>query len=196
MVKKAEIPDHVIDTALSLAAEQGWRDLSLLDIADAAKLPLSKVYPVYSSKQAILNAFVRRIDAQMLAAEEPESREGGARDRLFDVLMRRFDALGPHRAALGNIVFDQARDPLSAFCSLCQLRASLACMLEAAQLSAEGLRGAVRIKALGLAYLATLRVWLRDETPDRAVTMAALDRQLGCLERLARFCSRVQKSDA
>ena len=53
MVKKADIPRHVIDTAMKLAAERGWRDLSLAEIADAAKLPLSKVYPVLPSKTAM-----------------------------------------------------------------------------------------------------------------------------------------------
>ncbi len=194
MVKKADIPKEIIETALRLAAETGWRDLSLAAIAAAAKLPLTKVYPVYSSKQAILNAFARRIDAEVLAAAELEAGEDRARDRLFDLLMRRFDALGPYRKALGNIVYDQARDPLAAGCALAQLRRTLALTLEAAGLSAGGLRGALRIKGLGLVYLATLRVWLRDESDDLARTMATLDRQLGRVERAVRCCSRAQPS--
>ena len=63
-------------------------------------------------------------------------------------------------------------------------------------LSAGGLRGALRIKALGLVYLATLRVWLRDDSPDMAPTMAALDRHLRRLDGLARFCSRVRNKDS
>ncbi len=192
MVKKADIPRHVIDTAMKLATERGWRDLSLAEIADAAKLPLSKVYPVFPSKAAILGAFARQIDAAVLAAEEAGAREGSAHDRLFDALMRRFDALRPYREALGNIVCAEAGDPVSALCGLCRLRRSMACMLEAALLSATGLRGALRVKALGLAYLATLRVFLRDDSPDMAATMAALDRNLSHLGRLARLCSRTR----
>ena len=194
MVKKADIPKEIIETALRLAAETGWRDLSFAAIATAAKLPLTKVYPVFSSKQAILNAFARGIDTEVFAAEEPEAGEGRARDRLFDVLMRRFDALGPYRKALGNIIYDQARDPLAAGCALAQLRRTLALTLEAAGLSSGGLRGALRIKGLGLVYLATLRVWLRDESDDLARTMATLDRQLGRVERAVRCCSRAQHS--
>ena len=190
--KKPDIPDQVIDAALSLAAERGWRDLSLADIAEAAKLPLSKVHPVFASKVAILRGFMRRIDAAVLAGEEPDAGEGGARDRLFEVLMRRFDALKPHREALGNIVFDQARDPVAAFCGLCRLERSMATMLEAARLSSGGLRGLIRTRALSLAYLAALRVFLSDDSPDLAATMAALDRNLGRLDRLARCCSRMQ----
>ena len=201
MVKKADIPGHVIDTAMKLAAERGWRDLSLAEIADAAKLPLSKVYPVFPSKTAILGAFSRRIDTAVLEGAEIEAgeagaREGGAHDRLFDTLMRRFDALRPYREALGNIVCAEAGDPVAALCGLCRLGRSMACMLEAARLSATGLRGALRVKALGLAYLATLRVFLRDDSPDMAATMAALDRNLSRLGRLARLCSRTRYSPA
>ncbi len=197
MVKKADIPRHVIDTAMKLAAERGWRDLSLAEIADAAKLPLSKVYPVFPSKTAILGAFMHQIDAAVLEAAEIEAgeagaREGSAHDRLFDTLMRRFDALRPYREALGNIVWAEAGDPASALCGLCRLKRSMACMLEAARLSTTGLRGALRVKALALAYLATLRVFLRDDSPDLAATMAALDRNLSRLGRLARLCSRTR----
>ena len=184
MVKKADIPDHVIDTAMRLAAEGRWRDLSLAEIAEAAKLPIAKVYPVFSSRQAILDAFVRRIDAAVLAESDIDELEGSARDRLFDVLMRRFDALDPYKDAVATVAFDQARDPLAALASGCQLRRSLALMLEAAGLDSGGVRGALRVKGLGLIYLAAFRVWLRDESEDKARTMAALDKQLRRAEAL------------
>jgi len=191
--KSPDVAERILATTMKLAAESGWRDLSLAAIADAAKLPLAKVYPVYPSKQAVLDALFRQIDTKVFEAEDPAAREGSARDRLFDVLMRRFDALVPYRPAIARIVGDQARDPLAALCGLARLAGSMACMLEAAGLSTTGIRGALRIKALSAAYLATLRVWLSDESPDLAATMAALDRHLGRLERLAGFCSRLRQ---
>ena len=184
MVKKADIPDHVIETAMALAAEGRWRDLSLAEIAEAAKVPLAKVYPVYPLRAAILDAFVRRIDAAVLAESDPEDLDGSARDRLFDVLMRRFDALDPYKEAVATVAYDQARDPLTALASACRLGRSMALMLEAAGLASGGLRGALRVKGLAAIYLATLRVWLRDESADKARTMAALDRQLRRAEAL------------
>src|SRR6185369_10054027 len=87
---------HVIDTALNLAAEKGWRDLALADIAQAAGMSLAELYGLHPSKQAILDAYRRGIDREVLA--ETELPEGSAKDRLFDVLMRRFDKLEPHKA--------------------------------------------------------------------------------------------------
>ena len=188
MVKKADIPDHVIDTALRLGGEGRWRDLSLAEIAEAAGLPIAKVHAVFPSKQAILNAFARRVDAAVLAESGLDQLEDTARDRLFDVLMRRFDALDPHKEAVGHILLDQACDPPAAVCSLLQLRRSMGLMLEAAGLASTGLRGIVRIKGLSLVYVLTLRDWLRDDSPDKARTMAALDRRLGRVEALVTRC--------
>jgi len=194
MVKKADIPDHVIDTAMKLAAEGRWRDLSLAEIAEAAKVPISKVYPVYPSRQAILDAFARRIDAAVLAESDAEALEGSARDRLFDLLMRRFDALDPYKDAVATIAFDQARDPLAALASACQLRRSMALMLEAAGLASGGARGVVRIKGLALIYLSAMRVWFKDESEDKARTMAALDKQLRRAEALVLRLSGQRRS--
>ena len=187
MVKKADIPKHIIDTALGLAAEQGWRDLSLADIAAAAKLPLSKLYLVFPSKTAILEGLMQMADAAVVAEEAED--EGSARDRLFDVVMRRFDALQSYREGIGNIVLELPRDPLAAACGLARLERSMALMLEAAGLSTSGLRGLIRVKGLAAIYLATLRVWLRDDSADLSKTMAALD---GYLRRVEGLAERLQ----
>jgi AcrR family transcriptional regulator len=191
VVKKADIAKHLIETALKLAAERGWAELSLAEIAEAADLRLSQVYPVFASKTAILEAFSRQIDGRVLAEEEAEDESGDeedqARDRLFDVMMRRFDALQPYKAGLGNLIQDQVRDPLAALCAMRQLMLSMAVMLEAARIPSGGIRGALRTKGLAAIYLATVRVWLRDESADMAKTMAALD---GYLRRVESFAGR------
>ena len=185
MAKKIDPRARIIQQAMSLAAERGWRELALVDIAEAAGLTLSQVYAEFRSKQEILAGFSRMIDGQVLAEGAAGEEDGPARDRLFDVIMRRFDALGPYREALGHIVYDQLRDPLAAWAGDRQLRRSMALMLEAARIGSDGLRGAVRVRGLIVVYLAALRVWLRDESADMAKTMAALDGYLRRIEGLA-----------
>lgn len=195
MVKKADLPKHILGCALELAAERGWRAISLSDIATAAKVPLSQLYAIYPSKAAILDAFERDLDEQVLAAMEKEVPDGEAaeesvRDRLFDVLMHRFDALEPRREAVKSILNGTRRDPLLALASLGQFMRSMGCMLEAAGVSAAGLPGTIRVKGLSAIYLATLRVWLKDESEDKARTMAALDSRLRRVESWAGFLDR------
>ena len=179
----AGLDQRIIDAAFELALERGWRDLSLAEIAEAAGLPLSQVYPAFPSKQAILNGFSRGIDAAMLA-EGTEDLDLPARDRLFDMIMRRFDALQPYKEALGVILQDQLRDPLAACCGLGRLGHSMAATLEAAGFSTTGCRGVLRIKGLSAIYLSAVRVWLRDDSEDMAKTMAHLDKQLARVDSL------------
>jgi AcrR family transcriptional regulator len=193
MPRKLDQSRHVIEATLKLAAEKGWRDLALADIAAASGLSLAELYALFPSRQAILDSYSRAIDAEVLA--EAEAPEGSARDRLFDVLMRRLDKLEPHKAALERISEDTLRDPLAAACSLVRLRRSMAAMLEAAGISAGGLRGTLRSKGLSAVFLAALRAWFRDDTADKSKTMATLDRALGRAERFAtRFGPRPRRS--
>ena len=76
---------HVIDTALNLAAEKGWRDLALADIAQAAGMSLAELYGLHPSKQAILDAYRRGIDRDVLAETEvPEGSGQGPAVRRAD----------------------------------------------------------------------------------------------------------------
>jgi len=181
--------DRIIDAALELAARSPWAEVSLSDIAAEAKVPLRTVYEEFGSRSAILAAFFRRIDAEVLGEEEDSDEEEPARDRLFDVLMRRFEALQPYRAAISSIYADCLCHPASGLSSLPQLNRSMAWMLTAAGISAEGWRGLLRVQGLSALWLATMRVWLRDESEDMAKTMAALDRNLRRAEGLVQRIS-------
>ena len=66
MVKKAEIPGHIVECALALAAGTAWRRVTLGDIAREAGLSLAQLHEHYPSKGAILEAYVDRVDRAML----------------------------------------------------------------------------------------------------------------------------------
>jgi hypothetical protein len=114
----------------------------------------------------------------VLADFEPDSESESARDRLFDVLMRRFDVLDAYKAAIGRISSAACRDPLIGMAAGAGLLRSMGLMLEAAGIGSNGLRGMVRRKGLAAIYGATLRDWLKDDTADKSRTMAALDGRL------------------
>src|ERR1700731_565283 len=125
MPRKSDRATRIVDAALRLAAERGWQRVSLADIAAAAKLSVLDVHAVFASKTAILAAFHRRVDAAMLAAAEGDAEER-PRDRVFDMVMRRFDALAPHKAAIAAMASDAWSDPLATLCAVPSLRRSMA----------------------------------------------------------------------
>jgi AcrR family transcriptional regulator len=175
--------DRIIDATLERIAVEGWRRLSLAAIAAAAELPVLRAYRAFPSKAAILAAFYRRIDEAVLAdppAPEPDERP---RDRLFDLMMRRFDALQQYKPAVAVLRRELPGDPLSALCLGARLLRSLRWMLEAAGIATDGVAGALRVKLAAAAYLSAMRVWLGDESPDLGRTMATLDARLRRIER-------------
>jgi AcrR family transcriptional regulator len=174
--------DRIIDAMLALIPTEGWRGLSLSAIAAAAELPILQVYRIFHSKQAILSGFHRRVD-QIVLADPPEAEaDERPRDRLFDLMMRRFDALKPYKPALDVLRRDLAGDPVAALCIGASLLRSMRWLLEAADIPTGGVRGAVAVRLATAAYLSTMRVWQRDDSPDLARTMAALDARLRRIE--------------
>jgi AcrR family transcriptional regulator len=179
-------PHAIVTAAMTLAAERDWRDIALSDIAAAAGLSLSDLLAAFPSKPAILDGFARDIDRRMLAGFEPEPDSGSARDRLFDVLMRRFDALDPYKPALAGILRAAWQDPLAGMAMGGTVFRAMGLALEAAGIASDGAVGTLRRKALGVLYAATLRDWLKDDSADKSRTMAALDGRLRRVEGWAK----------
>jgi AcrR family transcriptional regulator len=177
----ADPGERMLDAALALAAERDWAVIGLAEIARKAGLPLAEAYAACRSKPGLLTALNRRLDQAALAAA-PEA-EGLPRERLFDLLMRRFDALQPHRRALRSMLRGSLGDPTALLAAPALLR-SMAWMLEAAGIGAGGWRGTFRVHVLAVVYFSVLRVALGDESTDLAATMAALDRRLRAVEGL------------
>jgi len=193
----ASLEDRAVDAALEIAAERGWRAVTLAAVADGAGVSLAELYAVLPSTGAILDSFARRIDRATLAGVEIDAKDSGTiRDRLFDVIMRSFDALEPHRRAVAALVSDLPRQPLAALCQGARLLRSLAWMAAAAGVDTSGPFGVLRVKALAAAYLIALRAWLGDESGDKAQTMAALDRALRNLEMVAQTASLRRRAAA
>lgn len=175
--------DRIIDAALARVASKGWRHLSLAEVAHSAELPILRVYRTFGSKQAILRGLYRRVDEAALAEPPPAEPAERPRDRLFDLLMRRFDTLKPYRPTLEVLRRELPGDPVTVLCAGASLLRSMRWMLEAADISTAGVRGALAVKLTAAAYLSTMRVWQQDNSPDLARTMAALDARLRRIER-------------
>ncbi|MBM3482323.1 MAG: TetR family transcriptional regulator [Alphaproteobacteria bacterium] len=186
---KASGPSDPIDAALALAAEIGWRKVTLGAVAERSGVALGALLERYPSKTALLIGFQRRLDQAVLAGIDPALGDRPAQERLFDVVMRRLDALTPHKAAISSIVRSGAYDLDALVCGGMSGRRSLSLMLEAAGLSSSGPKGALRREGLALIYLDTIRVWLRDDSADMAATMKTLDTHL---RRIARLIDRVK----
>ncbi|MDF1749005.1 MAG: TetR family transcriptional regulator [Alphaproteobacteria bacterium] len=189
MAKKPEkdLDSTLVAAAMALFAERGYQATRLQDIADRAEIDMGTLRQHVSHKLDILKLFLRRLDGDVLGEDAGFGPEETVRDRLFDLLMRRFDALTPYRPALQAVIHDLRRDPAALMCLAPYGMTALGWYLEAAGTSVDGLRGAVRVKGLSVIWLHCLRIWEKDDSDDLAKTMKALDKALGQAERAANW---------
>lgn len=174
---KADPRARIVDALMELAGERAWEDISISDIAARADVSLADFRDAFPSKGAILAGLSRRIDRIVLDESTDDLAGEPARDRLFDVLMRRLDAMAPYKTGLAAVAVWARRDPLAALALNQMALNSMRFMLEAARIDAEGPIGLAKTQGLVLAWLRVLDVWF-DDDDDQSRTMAALDHEL------------------
>jgi ubiquinone biosynthesis protein COQ9 len=176
----------LVTAAFRIAADQGWRNVNVVAAARAAGLPLDETRARFPSRSSILLRFGRLADQ---AALKDAPSEGPIRDRLFDLLMGRFDALQAHRSGVKALLKALPTEPPTALLLACATRTSMRWLLQAAGVTATGPRGALQVRGLVAVWLWGVRAWQRDESDDLSATMAAVDAALGRADRVASWLS-------
>ena len=181
-MEDTEFDQALVAAAFEQASLTGWRDLSIVESARAAGLPLDRARARCPGPAAVLIRFGLIADQAALAQTLTEPLP---RDRLFDLLMARFDVLQQHRAGMLALLRHLPTDPALTLALSAATGRSMGWMLEASGLSAAGLTGRLRVAGLVGVWLYALRAWKDDESLDLATTMSALDKALDQAEKLA-----------
>ena len=169
---------RIVEALMALAADTPFGEITISQIAAKAEVSLADFRDAFPSKGAVLAGYSRNIDRIVLDGISADLKDESSKDRLFDVLMRRLDAMAPHKAALQEIVRWAKREPLSASALNRMALNSMRFMLEAAGIDSEGPLGALKLQGLVIAWTRVLSVWFRDGDAGLAETMAALDKEL------------------
>jgi ubiquinone biosynthesis protein COQ9 len=170
---------RIVSAALGIAGERPWGEVTLADIAARGGTSLVELRQHFTSKGAILAAFTRMVDDEVLRRAPRHDGNQAARDALFEIVMSRFDVLEPYKGALRSITAAGLPEPGQAL----HVLASQRWMLEAAGIGTDGIDGGVKIAGLASVYASVFRTWLDDDDAGLARTMAALDRRLRRGER-------------
>ncbi len=170
----------LVTAALRLAAEDSWHRVSVAAAARTAGLPLNEARARFPSRNTILLRFGSLAD-QAALTDAPA--EGPVRDRLFDLLMRRFDAFQAQRDGVIAVMRALPFDPPLAVMLACATERSMRWMLEGAGATLRGPRGDLIVQGCVALWLWSLRAWERDTSEDLSGTMAAVDAALQRAER-------------
>ena len=189
MAKKTSeksVKDCIVDAMLALASEEAWAEVTFDQIILAAQIEPAVALEYFDDKSDILVAYGRRIDAKLFA-EVPNviTDEMSEREKIFDIIMERFDLINEDRTAILSILGAMKGDPKQAVMTFPHLAKSMTRVLEAAGVETNGMRGAAQVTGLVGVYLYVVKTWKEDESADLAKTMAALDKALDYAEMTA-----------
>lgn len=159
---------------LAIAASKPWRDVTIFDIADAAHVTVADLAGLAPGDAADVldDHFDRLAAAEVSGADRAEP----LRDRLFDLAMKRFEAMEPHRAAL--LALEENRDGVGVAAAFARAGRTARWLITLAGESVSGVDGTAQVQALAVALTRTHRAWREDKDGDFVRTMAALDKSL------------------
>ncbi|MFP4125700.1 MAG: hypothetical protein ACLFU0_03535 [Alphaproteobacteria bacterium] len=169
-------PIDLLEAALGLIEREGWQAYGPLRLARETGAGLAEIVTQLGDRADIFAAMGRRADMAMIDVAVEDLAEMSAKERVFELMMRRFESLGPARPALRRLRREAA--PEVWLEGLGNLRRAMKLIIEAADLAGHGPRRVVIGAALASAYLRTGRVWLDDDSEDLARTLAELNTQL------------------
>ncbi len=177
--------EKIIAAFLNLLADKRIEQIGFAEIAEGSGLSLAQLRNEFPSTLAILAAHMKSVDRAVLSEDFGDVEQEPARERLFDVLMRRLEMLASHREAVRSLLRSARRNPPLALALNTLAVRSQQWMLTAAGIGASGPRGMLRAQGLAALFGGVLRTWIHDDDPGLARTMAALDRALARGQRFA-----------
>ncbi len=177
-----EFDTALVTAALRMAGEEGWSKVNVAAAAREAGISLVEARERFPSRDAMLLRLGRLADQ---AALMDATSDGSVRDRLFDLLMRRFDVMQTHRSGVKALLRSLPLHPRTAILLACATKRSMRWMLQAAGVTATGAKGELQVRGLLAVWLWAVRAWDRDESEDLSGTMAAVDTALQRAEQVA-----------
>jgi hypothetical protein len=170
----AEFDRAAVGAVFGQAALRGWQEVSLVEAGQDAGLDLVRLRRRFPSRGAVLMRFGEQADGAALSGVP----SGTPRERLFDIVMNRFEALQAHRDGVRALLSALRTDPVTSMLLYAGTLRSMKWLLEAAGVPASGVSGGLRAHGLLAVWLYSLRAWEQDDSPDLSSTMAAVDRGL------------------
>jgi hypothetical protein len=163
---------------LRIAADKPWRETTIFDIATAAGVDIAAFAGLAPGDAA--DVLDDHFDRAVAAGLTEVDRGQALRDRLFDLAMKRFEAMEPHRQAI--LALEKDRDGVAIAAAFARAGRTARWLLTLAGERVDGVDGAARVQALAAALTRTHQVWRDDNDGGFARTMAELDRRLRQIE--------------
>lgn len=180
---------QILDVALTLFQEKGFRPTTMRDIADRAGIALGTTYNYFPTKEHLALYFFEAALERVLARHRREApAEASLEEKVFLLISLELEEVEPYREFL-NVIVTQAMVPTSPLhpYSLETQRLKSRHLEYVAELVREAIdRGelpalgyeSMMLSAFWVFHLGMVMFWLNDESPHKEDTYVLLDKSL------------------
>ena len=198
---------QILDVALALFQEKGFRPTTMRDIADRAGIALGTTYNYFPTKEHLALYFFEAALERVLARHRREAPAGASlEEKVFLLISLELEEVEPYREFL-NVIVTQAMVPTSPLhpYSLENQRLKNRHLEYVAELVREAIdRGelpalgyeSMMLSAFWVFHLGMVMFWLNDESPHKEDTWVLLDKSLRFILGALRQESGAERNDA
>jgi AcrR family transcriptional regulator len=198
---------QILDVALPLFQEKGFRQTTMRDIADRAGIALGTTYNYFPTKEHLALYFFEAALERVLARHRREApAEASLEEKVFLLIALELEEVEPYREFL-NVIVTQAMVPTSPLhpYSLENQRLKNRHLEYVAELVREAIdRGelpalgyeSMMLSAFWVFHLGMVMFWLNDESPHKEDTYVLLDKSLRFILGALRQEGGAERNDA
>ena len=173
------------DAAWMLLANQPIDQIDIDVVADMAGIDRGLAGALAGSVQYLVLAKMSELDRQSLTETYGDIQDVGdvsIREKIIEGLLHWFETYAPYRLQIDQLNRSARSHPDLALKLLFSLEALIRRTLVMSGDPAFGLRGMVRVKGVAGVFLATARIWMKDDSNGLAATMKMLDQRMSQAE--------------
>ena len=171
------IKQKLINAILSLLKNKTFAKITMKEIYSLAKIHPPEAFKVAKNKKDIL-ILINDFFNQEVFKKTYNIKGSSVNDRIFEILMTRFEILNQHRKAVIGI-FDYLIKKPDMFIFFAPLMIdSLRNILELSESKSDGIFGKIKVEGFLIVYISIFLVWKKDKTKNLEKTMVAIDNHL------------------
>ncbi len=185
-----ELKDRLISIAIKELIANRWNHLDMKKLSSLSKSPLDDVLLVCSSKQKLLDYWSDNINFEMVKSLSiKELQQVSKKERVLELMMCRFDVIKSKSKEVNALIKLSKKSLIESSYSFNRALIGMKLILEYSDISTKGSLGLLKIKALTIIWLLSLRDWNKGQVPNEEALMAILNKRLSFAEKINQMLS-------
>tara|TARA_B110000003_G_C16589004_1_gene511044 strand:+ start:444 stop:1013 length:570 start_codon:yes stop_codon:yes gene_type:complete len=189
-VSNKELKNILVAIAIKELIANRWNNLDMKKLSKLSKCPLEDILLLCSSKNKLLDYWSDKINFEMvnnLSIEELQ--KVSKKERVLELMLCRFDVIKSKKKEVDALIKLSKKSLIESTYSFNRALKGMKLILNYSDIPTKGPLGLIKIKALTIIWLLSLRDWNKGDISNEEAFMAILDKRLSFAEKVNQIIS-------